>query len=115
MPRLRVGVSRYLSVANRIAASLGVDPAPEVAVGGRVRIIFRSIGASRWPEAQQVDYALQVASVARQAMAADTRRLIRRRALGSAIVVVFEDATLRRGCSIVAKWECVVTASGIST
>ena len=112
MARLRVGIARYLSVANRIAASLAVDQAPEVVVGARTRIVFRSIGASRWPESQQVDYALQVASVARQAMAADTRRTVRKRAESSAIVVVFEDATLRRGCSIVARWECVVPVSG---
>ena len=111
-PRLRVGIVRYNSVANRIAAALGVDPAPEVVVGARLKIIFRSIGASRWPEDKQVEYALQVAEAARRAMAADSRRLIRRRAATRAIVVIFEDATLRRGCSVTARWEAVIPVSG---
>ena len=114
MRRLRVGVVRYASVANQIAAALGVDRAPEVVVGARIKIIFRSLGASRWPEAQQLDYALQAAEAARRIITADARRMVRRRAAGSAIVVAFEDATLRRGCSIVARWECVVPATGIS-
>ena len=106
--RLRVGVVRYASVANEIAAALGVQPPPEVVVGRRIRIVFRSIGAARWPEDRQVDYALHVAEIARGILAEDARRHIRRRIGGSAIVIVFEDATLRRGCSIVSRWEAVV-------
>ncbi len=112
MKRLRVGVVRYASVANQIASVLGVQPAPEVILGARTRVIFRSIGASRWPEPQQVDYALEVAGIARHAMAADNRRAVRKRADTSAIVVILEDATLRRGCSITARCECIVPASG---
>jgi len=110
MRHLRVGIVRYLSVANRIAAALAIDRAPEVIIGPRTRIIFRSLGATRWSEQQQVDYALEVADVARRAIAADSRRAVRKRADSSAIVVMFEDATLKRGCSIVARWECVVPA-----
>lgn len=109
--RLRVGVVRYASVANQIAAALGVDPAPEVVIGRRINITFRSIGASRWPEQQQVDYALQVAAVARQILTGDNRRRLRRRVEESAIVVAFEDVTLRRGCSITARWESVIPVS----
>jgi hypothetical protein len=112
MKRLRIGIVRYASIGNRIAAALGVDPAPEVVVGARIRIIFRSIGASRWPEAQQVDYALQVAEVARRSLSTDSRRLARRRAGTRAVVVIFEDVSLRRGCSLTSRWECVVPAVG---
>ena len=115
MPRLRVGIVRYASVGSRIADSLGVHPAPEVTLGSRIRIIFRSIGGSRWPEERQVDFALQVANVARSSLAIDSRRSVRKRAGASAIVVVFEDATLRRGCSVVSRWECIVPASGSTT
>ena len=115
MPHLRVGIVRYASVGKRIADTLGVHPGPEVILGSRIRIIFRSIGGSRWPEEQQMDFALQVADVARRAIAIDSRRSVRRRAGTSAIVVVFEDATLRRGCSVVSRWECIVPASGSTT
>ena len=111
MSPLRVGVIRYASVANRIGQALGVDPPPDCHIGrGRITITFRGTGAARLPETQQIDYALRVASVARKELAADTRRVIRRRAVDRAIVVVFEDPTLVRGCSVVARWECVVAA-----
>ena len=106
--RLRVGVVRYASVAQEIAAALGVDPAPDVVIARRINITFRSIGASRWPEQQQVDYALQIAAVARRILTDDNRRRVRRRVAESAIVVAFEDATIRRGCSITHRWEIVV-------
>jgi hypothetical protein len=112
MSRLRVGVIRYASVANQIAASLGVDPSPEVTLGARIKILFRSIGASRWPESQQVEFALQVADVARRVLSTDARRGVRKRASSSAIVVSFEDATLLRGCAVVSRWEAVVPATG---
>ena len=112
MSRLRIGVVRYTSVGNRIAAALGVQPPPDVTLGARVKIIFRSIGASRWAEDRQVDFALQIADVARRAMDIDSRRAIRKRARASAIVIIFEDATLRLGCSLISRWECVVPASG---
>jgi hypothetical protein len=112
MSRIRVGIIRYSSVADRIAAALSIDHPPEVRIGVRTRIVFRTLGATRWPEQQQVEYALQVADIARGAIAADSRRRVRRRTQSNAIVVVFEDATVKRGCSIVARWECVVPAPG---
>jgi hypothetical protein len=113
MSRLRVGVIRYASVANEIGQALGLDPPPDCRIGrGRITITFRGIGASRWPETRQVDYALRVTSIARQLLGADTRRAVNRRAHDRAIVVVFEDSTLVRGCSVVARWECVVAAAG---
>ena len=114
MKRLRIGVTRYSSVANQIAGVLGVDPAPEVVLGRRITVTFRSIGASRWNEPQQLDYALQVAAVARQVLAGESRRTVRKRANSSAIVVIFEDATLRRGCSVTARWECVIPVTSVT-
>jgi hypothetical protein len=40
-------------------------------------------------------------------LANDKRRAVRRRA-DRAIVVVYEDMTLVRGCEVVGRWECVV-------
>ena len=59
-----------------------------------------------------MDFALQIADVARRAMEVDSRRVIRKRARARAIVIIFEDATLRLGCSLVSRWECVFPASG---
>lgn len=108
MARLKAGIIRYNSVATAIASALGVEPAPEIRIEQlRLTITFRRLGASRWPEARQVEYALRAASVARRALAADRRRGVRDRAT-RAIVVVYEDASLVRGCAVVARWECVV-------
>jgi hypothetical protein len=111
MSRLQVGVVRYASVAAEIGRALGVESAPDCRIGqGRITLTFRSRGASRWPEAQQVEHALRVAAVARTVFAADPRRAVRQRAT-RAIVVVYEDATLIRGCEVLARWECVVPAA----
>lgn len=108
MSRLQIGVVRYASVAAAIAHALGVEPAPDCRIGhGRITLTFRRLGASRWSEAQQIDYALRAADVARRVLSADSRRAVRQRA-ARAIVVVYEDATLVRGCAVVARWECVV-------
>jgi hypothetical protein len=108
MPRLRVGVVRYASVGNAIARALGVDPPPECRIGqGRISLIFRGLGASRWPEERQIEYALRVARTAREIISVDSRRTIRNRR-SRAIVVVYEDNTLVRGCAVTSKWECVV-------
>lgn len=110
MTRLQAGVVRYASVAREIAHVLGVTPEPEVRFGQwRITITFRRLGASRWPEAQQMDYAFRVADEARSAMAADRRGAVRSRAK-RAIVVIYEDASSVRGCAVVARWECVIPA-----
>lgn len=114
MSRLRIGVARYLSVANQIAGALGLDPPPEVVLGRRITLIFRSLGASRWTEAQQLDFALQVAAVSRTVLAGEARRTIRQPANTSAIVIILEDAILRSGCSVTARWECVVPVTGVT-
>lgn len=108
--RLRAGVIRYASVGRAIARTLGVQPPPECKVGhGRIRVTFKNVGASRWTEAQRIQYSLQVADVARMILADDHRRMVRRRAR-RAIVVVYDDIALEQGCEVRSNWECVVTA-----
>jgi hypothetical protein len=109
--RLRIGIVRYAAVAEAIARELTVERVPDCRIGqGRVYITFRSIGASRWSEQRQMEHALKAAAIARAVFASDQRTAVRRRA-GRAIVVVYEDASSLRGCSVTAKWECVVPAS----
>jgi hypothetical protein len=107
--RLRAGVIRYASVGRAIARTLGVQPPPECKVGeGRIRVTFKNVGAAHWTEEQRIQYAFQVADVARMILADDHRRLVRRRAR-RAIVVVYDDISLEQGCEVSSKWECVVT------
>ncbi len=111
MSRLKVGVVRYGSVATAIGLALGAEPPPDCRIGhGRITLTFRSVGASRWPESKQVEHALRAAAVARAVLAEDPRPAVRERT-SRAIVVVYEDATLVRGCSVEGRWEYVVPAS----
>src|SRR5438270_11218386 len=113
MPRLRVGVVRCGSVGNAIARALGIEPPPECLIGqGRITLTFRRLGASRWPEEQQIEYALRVAETARKILSTDSRRMVRKR-LSRAIVVVYEDNTLVPRCTVTSRWECVVPAAAI--
>jgi hypothetical protein len=110
MSRLQVGVVRYLSAATAIGKALGVEPAPYCRIGhGRITLTFRQLGASRWSENQQIEYALRAAAAARAVLGDDPRRTVRERT-NRAIVVVYEDATLIRGCAVVGRWECVIPA-----
>jgi len=110
--RLHAGLIRYASVAREIARVLGATPEPEIRIGQwRIMITFRRLGASRWPEARQMDYALRVAAAAREAMSSDKRSAVRSRAK-RAIVVIYEDASNVRGCAVVGRWECVIPAAG---
>jgi hypothetical protein len=114
MSRLQVGIVRYASVGTKIAAALGVEP-PDCRIGqARVTLTFRRLGASRWPEGRQIDHALRAVEAARTVLASDARRPVRDRA-ARAIEVVYEDASLVRGCAVVARWECVVPAPDPST
>jgi hypothetical protein len=64
MRRLQIGIVRYLSVARAIGNALGIEPAPYIRIGHRrITLTFRSIGASRWPENQQMELALRGGSV----------------------------------------------------
>ena len=110
MRRLQVGVIRYASVGTAIGRALGLEPIPNCQIGqGRITITFRRLGATRWTEARQIEYALRAAAVARETLAGDRRPAVHRRAT-RAIVVVYEDASLVRGCAVEGRWECVVPA-----
>src|SRR5512147_2578538 len=109
--RLAVGVVRYGAVAAAIGRAMGVNPPPDCKIGhGRITLTFRSVGASHWSEAQQIENALQAAAIARQVLADDPRRTVRNR-VRRAIVVVYEDYTLVRGCEVQSRWECVVPSA----
>jgi hypothetical protein len=101
-------VVRFRSVAGVIARGLGIEFPLDCRIEhGRATLTFRRLGAARWPEAQQIDYAVRVVNVARAVFAEDTRRLVRR-AAAWATVVVYEDASIVQGSAVVARWECVV-------
>ena len=111
MKRPRLGIN-YASVAQNIAQALSVTNPPKVKVGrGRISVIFRQLGASRWPVEARMEYAFQIAGVTRAVFAGDHRRLVRRRA-NRAIVVVFEDVLLEQGCDVAARWQIVVPRQG---
>lgn len=101
-------VVRFRSVAGAIARSLGTELPLDCRIeNGRATLTVRRLGAARWPEAQQIEYAIRVADVARAVFADDTRRTVRR-AAAWATVVVYEDASIVQGCAVVSRWECVV-------
>lgn len=111
MSRLKIGVVRYASVADAIARALPLRAAPDCRIGhGRITLTFRQLGLSRRPEAEQMEHALQAAAVARTVLAAESRGSVRKRAR-RAIVVVYEDVNLSRGCDVASRWECVVPAA----
>jgi hypothetical protein len=114
MSRLQLGVVRYSSIARVIERAIGIEPPPDCRIGHRITLTFRSLGASRWPEAKQVEYALEVAAIARAVLSGDSRRAVRQRA-ERAVVVIYEDATLRRGCTVRARWECVVPGTSLAS
>jgi len=106
--KLRIGITRYASVANEIARSMQIHPAPECKIGrGRITLIFRQTGASHWPEADRIDYAIRVAAAARSILDSDTRKRVRRR-VSRAVVIIYEDSTLDRGCDVRSRWQCIV-------
>ena len=111
MSRSQVGIIRHASVASAIVAALGVDAEPECRIGQwRITLTFRGLGASRWSEDRQIEYALRAAAVTRSVLSDDRRGAMRARA-NRAIEVVYEDAAALRGCAVTSRWECVVTAA----
>ncbi len=107
---VQFGIVRFASVANAIVRELRLDRPPACRIGhGRIVLTFRGIGASRWPESQQIAHAHRVAAIAREVLAMDSRSTIRRRA-ARAIVIVYEDATAMLGSAVSSRWECVVPA-----
>jgi len=108
MSRLQFGIVRYASIGTAIARALGAGPVPDYReIQGRQTLTFRQLGATRWPEAQQAEHAHRIAALARDVLAADKRREIRQRT-SRAIVIVYEDVGLVRGCAVTARWECVI-------
>lgn len=104
-------LARYGSVAKAIARALGVEPAPDCRIGQhRITLTFRRLGAWRWSGEQQIEHAFRAAAVARAVLADDPRRAVRKR-VNRAIVVIYEDTTLIRGCEVVSRWQCVVPAA----
>ena len=109
--RLQGGIVRYGRIAKAIARELSMESAPDCRIGsGRVYLTFRNMGGSRWSLEQQAEHALRAASIARSVFAGDYHPAVRRRAR-RAIVVVYEDSSLVRGCDVTARWECVVPGS----
>src|SRR5262249_19885829 len=105
------GVVRFPAVGAAIARALGGSPEPDCRIGhGRITLTFRRLGATRWPEARQLDHALRAATVTRSILANDARTAVRRRA-ARAIEIVYEDASLVQGCSVTGRWEYVVPAT----
>ena len=105
-------VFNFRSVGDAIARALRVEPSPDCRiVNGRTVITFRRLGAARWPETEQVEFALRAAAVARAVMADDRRGKLRKGAT-RAIVIVFKDSAAVQGCEVTLRWECTVPAHG---
>src|SRR5690348_13796530 len=101
-------VFTFRSVGDAIGRALRVDPPPDCRIlHGRTVLTFRRLGAARWPEAQQMEFALRAATAARAVLADDSRRQIRKGA-ARAIVVAFKDSAVVQGCEVTARWECTV-------
>jgi hypothetical protein len=101
-------VFRFRSASRTIAQVLGVDPAPDCVVkNGRTTLTFRRLGGSRWPEEEQMTFALRAAEAARRVFLDDDRRQLRA-AASRAVEVAFEDAAVVHGCAVCARWECTV-------
>jgi hypothetical protein len=111
MGRLRLRVTRYSAVLDALERQLWPDGRLECRLGaGRVHLVLRGAGATRWPADVQLARALALAAAARAALAADPHGPVRVHA-GHAVVVRFEDAGAAEGCDVRAQWECVVPAA----
>jgi hypothetical protein len=107
---LHFEVFTFRSVGDAIARALRVEPPPDCHIlHGRTVITFRRIGAARWPEVQQMEFALRAAAVARAVLADDERRQLRKGAT-RAITIAFKDSAVLEGCEVTARWECTVPA-----
>src|SRR3954471_15081176 len=87
MARLRIGISRYASVANAIEQRLALGGRLACQIGqGRLCITLRSAGATRWVPEVQLARALEMAAVARELLDRDTRASVRRHARHAVVV-----------------------------
>lgn len=111
MPRLRVGIVRYASVANAIAQQLDLPTIPDCEIGmGRITITLRGTGSVNWSNADVLEHAVRVAASARRVLMSDQRAHMRARSL-RAIVVVHEEYVSSGGATITRRVECVVPAA----
>lgn len=95
-------------MGDAIGRALRVDPPPDCRIAnGRTTLTFRRLGAARWPEAQQMEFARRAATVARAVLADDQRRQLKRGAT-RAIVIAFKDTGVVQGCEVTARWECTI-------
>jgi hypothetical protein len=74
---------------------------------GRVYLVLRGAGATRWEPEAQLARALAMAAAARAVLAADPRPPVQVHARHAA-VVRYEDVAIAAGCDVRALWECVV-------
>ena len=114
MARFRLRATRYPDVLANIERQLGADERLTCSLGaGRVYLVLRGSGASRWDEKVQLARALEMAATARAVLAADARAPVRVHAR-HAVVVRYEDAVVAAGCHVRALWECVVPTTTAS-
>ena len=110
MAPVRLTVTRYPEVLDAIERQLAWHGRLTCRLGaGRVHLVLRGVGATRWEPAAQLARALEMAAAARAVLLADARAPVRAHAR-HAVVVRLEDATVAEGCDVRAHWECVVPA-----
>ena len=108
MARFRIQLTRFPDVLDAIERQLAPAGGLTCSLGaGRVYLVLRGAGATRWEPAAQLERALAMASAARAVLAADARAPVRVHAR-HAVVVRYEDAAVAAGCDVRAHWECVV-------
>ena len=89
MAQFNFEVFRFRSTAATIARALGIEPPPECRIqNGRTYLTFRRLGATRWPESQQMDLVRRAVAVTRAVLADDDRRQLSKSS-AKAIVVAY--------------------------
>jgi hypothetical protein len=105
---MRFALTRYGSLLADIERQLSPDGKLVCRFGaGRVYLVLRGAGASRWELDVQLARAMEMTTALRATLGADSRGPVRAHA-GHAVVVRFEDATVAGGCEVRAHWECIV-------
>jgi hypothetical protein len=108
MAPFRIRVTRYPGVLDAIERQLAPGGGLSCSLGaGRVHLVLRGAGATRWEPETQLARALEMATAARAVLAADHRPPVRVHAR-HAVVVRYEDVAVAAGCDVRAVWECVV-------
>jgi hypothetical protein len=109
MARFRLRVTRYPDVLDAIERLL--TPAAGGVTcsfgAGRVYLVVRGAGATRWTADAQLARALALAATVRHLLGSDARAAVRAHAR-HAVVIRYEDVEVAGGCDVRAQWECVV-------